>query len=69
MIVAPILTQLGDLALLKTPLTLAARKTPVFLQSNGCLANTIIASHEGIKAVDFMSPESDAEHLCPRPFR
>ncbi|EON14379.1 hypothetical protein [Pandoraea sp. SD6-2] len=69
MIVAPIQTPLGDLALLKTPLTLAARKAPVFLPSNGCLANTIIANHEEIKAVDFMSPGGDAEPLYARPFR
>ncbi|VVE04884.1 hypothetical protein PCO31110_02337 [Pandoraea communis] len=65
MIVAPIQTQLGDLALLKTPLTLAARKAPVFLQSNGCLANTIIANHEGIKAVDFMSPRAMPSPYAP----
>lgn len=41
MIVAPIQTQPGDLALLKTPLTLAARKAPAFLQSNDCLENIL----------------------------
>lgn len=41
MIVAPSQTRPGDLALLKIPLTLAARKAPAFLQSDDCLENIL----------------------------
>lgn len=41
MIVAPSQTRPGDPALLKIPLTLAARKAPAFLQSDDCRKNIL----------------------------
>lgn len=61
MIVAPSQTRPGDLALLKIPLTLAARKAPAFLQSNDCLENILSSpTTKEIEAVDF-APDLQAD--------